>query len=70
MDRAFLVQDPRDGGYILDFLSCNDKTKKVIDRVSATINSAVEKSKQEDLSTTQSIADSLATKRMQVDKRY
>lgn len=67
-DVELIVQDPRDGGYILDFLSSNEKTKKVIDRVSAAINSAVEKSKQEGLSNSQSIADSLVTKKMQVDK--
>lgn len=62
-----LVQEPKEGGYVLDFLSSNPVTKAVINRVSSAVNGAVEASKQAGLDKTTKIEDSLSTRIAQVE---
>jgi hypothetical protein len=62
-----LVQEPKEGGYVLDFLSSNPVTKAVINRVSSAVNGAVEASKQAGLDKATKIEDSLSTRIAQVE---
>lgn len=62
-----LVQEPKEGGYVLDFLSSNPVTKAVINRVSNAVNGAVEASKQSGLDKATKIEDSLSTRIAQVE---
>ena len=62
-----LVQEPKEGGYVLDFLSSNPVTKAVINRVSSAVNGAVEASKQAGLDKATKIEDSLSTRITQVE---
>jgi hypothetical protein len=52
-----IVQDPKEGGFILDFISQNDITKKVINKVSNAVNEAINLSKEESIRNTDSIED-------------
>lgn len=40
-----LVQEPKEGGYVLDFLTSNPVTKKVIDRVAEALNNVFDQMK-------------------------
>ncbi|MBO1271760.1 hypothetical protein J3L11_08920 [Shewanella sp. 4t3-1-2LB] len=62
-----LVQEPKEGGYVLDFLSSNPVTKAVINRVSSAVNGAVEASKQAGLDKATKIEDSLSNRIAQVE---
>lgn len=42
----FLVQQPKEGGYILDFFSRRKESPEIADRVSAAINEAIEQSEE------------------------
>ena len=42
IETEFLVQAPEEGGYILDFFSKAKESKKIVDRVSAAINQALQ----------------------------
>ena len=61
-----LVQEPKEGGYVLDFLTSNPVTKGVINRVASAINGAVEASKGEAFNKVTKIEDSLKTRINQV----
>ena len=63
----FLVQEPREGGYVLDFLTDNPLTRKIIDRVSGAINGAVQQSMEAGLDNSENIAGSMITRKMQVE---
>ena len=63
-----LVQEPKEGGYVLDFLTSNPVTKKVINRVSSAVNGAVDSSKEIGLKKSLSIQESLANRIEQVNK--
>ena len=62
-----LVQEPKEGGYVLDFLSSNPITKSVINRVASAINGAVEASKEDALNKVTKIEDSLSSRINQVN---
>ncbi|WHZ41840.1 hypothetical protein QNM34_06065 [Rahnella bonaserana] len=62
-----LVQEPREGGYILDFLTSNPITRRVIDRVAEAVNSACEQMQQAGLQNAHNIKQSIDTKLAQID---
>ncbi|HGE6030522.1 TPA: hypothetical protein ACGGS6_003673 [Vibrio cholerae] len=62
-----LVQEPKEGGYVLDFLSSNPVTKAVINRVSSALNGAVEASKQAGLDKATKIEESIGNRIFQVE---
>ncbi|WLQ15955.1 hypothetical protein O5O45_08515 [Hahella aquimaris] len=62
----FLVEAPREGGYILSFFSDNPVSKWIVDRVSSALTPAFEQAKQKGLENTQSIQDQLKQKSDQV----
>ena len=66
-DVELMVQEPKEGGYILDFLTSNPVTKAVINRVSSAVNDAVENSKQAGLDKAINIEESLGTRINQVE---
>jgi hypothetical protein len=57
-----LVQEPREGGYVLDFLSDNPVTRAVIDRVKTAVSGAVEDSKKAGQEKARKIEDGLGQK--------
>jgi len=61
-----LVQEPKEGGYVLDFLTDNPVTKNVINRVSSAINGAVDASKEAGLNKVNTIEASLENRISQV----
>ncbi|EDU5440232.1 hypothetical protein CXI59_004304, partial [Salmonella enterica subsp. enterica serovar Hadar] len=65
-DVEMLVQPPREGGYIIDFFSKKEITKKVVERVSNAINNAVVEAQQAGLENADTISKSLETKRAQI----
>ncbi|HFD31236.1 MAG TPA: hypothetical protein ENJ28_00790 [Gammaproteobacteria bacterium] len=62
-----LVQQPQEGGYILDFLATNKLTQSVIDRVSGAVKGAVESSKNAGLDKSISIEESLNNRITQIE---
>lgn len=66
-DAELLVQEPKEGGYVLDFLTDNPITKRVINRVSSAVNGAVENSKVDGLNQVTKIEESLSTRIAQVN---
>lgn len=62
-----LVQEPREGGYILDFLTSNPITKGVIDRVSEAINGALEQMQNNGVQNANNIKDSVEARMGQVN---
>ncbi len=62
-----LVQEPREGGYIIDFLTQNATTKKVIDRVMQAIDDAVDDAKKDANNKAESIERSVETRKAQLD---
>ncbi len=65
-DVEMLVQPPREGGYIIDFFSKKEITKKVVARVSNAINNAISEAQQDGLENADTISKSLETKRAQI----
>lgn len=65
-DVELLVQPPREGGYIIDFISNRDITKKVVQRVSAAINNAMTEAAQGGILNAESISNDLESKRAQL----
>ncbi|AWO81441.1 hypothetical protein [Serratia marcescens] len=57
-----LVQEPREGGYVLDFLTSNPITKQVIDRVNTALNNVFEQMKSAGLQNASNIQKSVETK--------
>lgn len=66
-DVELLVQEPKEGGYVLDFLSSNKITKNVVSRVSSAISGAVEESKKSGIAKSTKIEDSLNARIIQVE---
>jgi len=62
-----LVQEPQEGGYILDFLATNKLTQSVIDRVSGAVKGAVESSQNEGLDKSISIEETLNNRITQIE---
>jgi len=67
-DAQLLVQEPREGGYILDFLTDNPVTKAVLDRVHQAINDAVEKSKHNGITEFKKIEDAISHRKAQISQ--
>lgn len=65
-DVELLVQPPREGGYIIDFFSKKDVTKKVVERVSNALNNAVKEAQQSGLENAETISKSVETRRAQI----
>ncbi len=57
---------PREGGYIIDFFSKKDVTKKVVERVSNALNNAVKEAQQSGLENAETISKSVETRRAQI----
>lgn len=68
-ETRFLVQEPAEGGYVLDFLAANEVTKRIVDRLATALGPALEQAMQDGEDTAQSLAQQVATKKMQVDKQ-
>jgi hypothetical protein len=64
-----LVQPPRNGGYIIDFLTQNPLTKQIIDRVASAINNAVEESLEESNHQASRIEESLSDRIVQLEQQ-
>jgi len=62
----FLVQAPKEGGYILDFLRENPMTKAILDRVAQALDNAVKESREQGLSQIEKISASHEIKIAQV----
>lgn len=67
-DVELLVREPREGGYVLDFLAKNAATKAIIDRVTQAITTAVEQTKQKGITQTENIEHTLNIRRTQIEK--
>lgn len=67
-DVELLVEAPREGGYVLDFLAKNSATKKIIDRISGVLTTAVEEAKYGGEETSRTIEDSINIRKMQISK--
>lgn len=67
-DVELLVQEPKEGGYVLDFLSKNVVTKSIIDRVSQAISIAVEQSIHDGLEQAEKIEETLVKRKVQIEK--
>lgn len=65
-DVELLVQQPREGGYIIDFISSKDITKKVVKRVSDAINNALQEAEKGGLDSAGRINKDLETRRAQL----
>lgn len=68
-ESTFLVQEPAEGGYVLDFLASNDVTKKIVDRLAAALGPALEQAMQDGEDVAQSLAQQVETRQMQVEKK-
>lgn len=67
-ESTFLVQEPAEGGYVLDFLANNQITKKIVDRLASAITPAIEEAMKQGEDATQTIVQQIETKKTQVDK--
>lgn len=67
-DVELLVQEPREGGYVLDFLTSNATTKKIIDRVASAIKAPYEQSILEGISATHNLAEDVNKRKIQIEK--
>ncbi|MFT5594469.1 MAG: putative membrane protein [Oceanicoccus sp.] len=67
-ESTFLVQEPAEGGYVLDFLANNDVTKKIVDRLASAITPALEQAMQGGEETAQSLSQQIETRKMQIEK--
>lgn len=67
-DVELLVQEPKEGGYVLDFLTSNPLTLNIIDRVSSAINSAVNDAKQDGLQKALKLEESVRDRIVQVEQ--
>lgn len=67
-ETTFLVQEPAEGGYVLDFLASNNVTKKIVDRLAAALTPAVEQAMQQGEDVAQSLTHQIETRKAQVDK--
>lgn len=65
-DVELLVQQPREGGYIIDFISDREITKKVIKRVSSAIQNVLQEAENGGLDNAGNISKDLETKRAQL----
>jgi hypothetical protein len=61
----FLVQAPKEGGYILDFFSKVRKSKQIVDRVSSAIDQAIKETKVK----YDAIADQIDRRKLQISKK-
>lgn len=68
-ESEFLVQEPKEGGYILDFLANNAVTKNIVDRIASAITPALEQAMQEGENTTDSLAQQIDTRRVQITQQ-
>lgn len=66
-ESTFLVQEPKLGGYILEFLANSLVTKNIIDRVAAAIAPALAQSMRQGEELAQSFSQQTETKRMQIE---
>lgn len=66
-DVELLVQEPKEGGYVIDFLTQNIVTKKVIDRVMSAIDGAVNDAKANAINQAETIEKSIDTRKAQLD---
>lgn len=57
-----LVQEPKEGGYVLDFLTSNPVTKQVIDRVNEALNNVFNQMKSNGMQNATDIQKSVETK--------
>jgi hypothetical protein len=67
-ESSFLVQEPAEGGYVLDFLANNDVTKKIVDRLATAITPAIEQAMQQGEEIVESLSQQIETRKMQIDK--
>ena len=66
-DVELLVQEPQEGGYVLDFFSKNAVTKAIIDRVSAAVKQAADSATQTGISQMPDIETQLRIKKTQIE---
>jgi len=66
-DVELLVQEPKEGGYVLDFVAKNAATKAIIDRVSGAIKQAADSAMQAGSEEVADIEQTLRIKRTQIE---
>lgn len=66
-ETEFLVQEPKEGGYIIDFLSKSETGKKILDRISNAVSPALELAKHEGENEAKTIADQIQTRKLQLE---
>ncbi|BFJ69197.1 MULTISPECIES: hypothetical protein [Salmonella] len=65
-DVELLVQEPKEGGYVIDFLTQNKVTQKVIDRVMTAIDGAVDDAKNNAKNNAEVVEKSVETRKAQL----
>lgn len=68
-ETEFLVQEPKEGGYILDFLANNAVTQAIVDRIAAAVTPALEQAMQEGEDVTRSLTEQIDTRKMQITQQ-
>lgn len=68
-ETEFLVQEPKEGGYIIDFLSNNETTKKILDRLSLALTPAFTAAKIQGQTTAQTFGQQLETRQSQIEHK-
>jgi hypothetical protein len=67
-ESEFLVQEPKEGGYVLDFLANNNVTKAIVDRIASAVKPALEQAMQEGEDVTRSLTQQIETRKIQIEK--
>lgn len=67
-ESEFLVQEPNEGGYILDFLAKNGVTKRIVDRIASAVTPALEQAMQQGEDVTRSLTEQIDIRKMQIAK--
>jgi hypothetical protein len=68
VDVELLVQEPREGGYILDFLTSNPVTIKVLDRVNSAIANALQESQNQGLAQASKVESEISDRIVQIEQ--
>ncbi len=67
-ESMFLVQEPKEGGYVLDFLASNTVTRGIVDRIDSAITSALKQSMHQGEENAQTLGQQINTRKMQIEK--
>jgi len=65
-ETEFLVQEPKEGGYILDFLADNAVSQAIVDRIASAITPALEQAMQQGEDVTHSLTQQMEIRKSQI----